>query len=253
MLKKFFCILCLIGFSFASSIASDPLEEFKKVLTGQTQQEAETRLKELCKDLAPMMNSNISHEGETLKLLGFDVGLKVTAKPVSDKNVIVSGITQYLPIGSLQLEVGLPAKLNLLGRYGAYEKFSLWGAGIKYNLFKSAIPGLPDISLLGFASQLTHTDYCSTTSGSANLALSLDLPVVKPFVGVGYDFIEIKVNEDVTRELSLEQLKATSDGFRLEGGVNFSFTPFTYLYIGAGFANETLLYNLSVGVKFGGI
>jgi hypothetical protein len=74
---------------------------------------------------------------------------------------------------------------------------------------------------------------------------SLDVPFVPltPTVGVGYERTELKV----------ENLKGEYCNWRVEGGLNFTFLPLTYLYLGMGFSGSRQFYNVALGVKFGGL
>jgi opacity protein-like surface antigen len=121
------------------------------------------------------------------------------------------------------------------------------GVGARYGIIKSGIPGMPAISVQAVYNQLNvsagDNKFSANTISVAGV-VSLNLPVVTPYAGLGFDTTKVTPDSDIT------DAEGSASGIRLEGGVNLSLVPLTYLQLGASLVNSDMGYTLGLGVKF---
>jgi len=248
----------VIIFSIISTIATCPLfaanpfDKFKDQLSGVTTQIAQKNLDNFAKDLGGLMGGASFHAGKTLGFPGFDVGAHIAARKISEDDAIIktAGIDNvFLPV--IQLEIGLPAKIDLIGRYIAYADATMVGGGLRYGIISNSCPGLPSLSVqalyhtLNVASgvnKLTATNYCAMAMTSFNI------PIVDPYLGIGMDSTSVEPDSSVP--LPSSGMKGSASSVRIEGGINMTLFPFTYIQIGGTLIAGNLDYNAGLGVKF---
>ncbi|MFN0117179.1 MAG: hypothetical protein ACKVQC_02650 [Elusimicrobiota bacterium] len=245
MIKKF--ILMGLFLFVSSHVKADELKNnFVANLT-------QVPLDSLTKDLGAVMGGGSFHQGKSLGFpLGVDFGVHVPVVKLKKENVILTDDESALFGAFGQLEYGLPGRINLIARTGKIYDGTLLGGGLRFGIIKSAIPGLPSLSVSGLYNQLSH-DYIDVKSYSGNVVLSFDVPFVHPYIGAGYDKTSLEPTAQAFQSAPASvsrSLKGESEGYRAEVGVNLSFIPFTYLSLGAGLANAETMYHLGLGVKF---
>ncbi|MBN1622209.1 MAG: hypothetical protein JW871_06425 [Endomicrobiales bacterium] len=245
MLLSAICLTVGVNLVFAGN----PFDEFQSQLAGQVKAIAEERLDEFAKDLGALLGGGCFHQGKALGIPGFDVGIHIPAVKVNDDNIIIKQAdfdTVLLPI--LQAELGLPAKIDLIARFTSYNDSTMIGAGVRYGIFKSAIPGLPCLSVQAVYNQLdvsAGVNKFKATTLSASGVVSFNLPVITPYAGIGMD--STKINPDST---IISDAEGSATGFRVEAGVNVSLVPLTYIQLGGSMANGNIGYTAGLGLKF---
>lgn len=207
----------------------------------------------LTKDLGALLGGGSFHQGKALGFpLGFDVGVHVPVVSLQDGNKILddNGSTAQALWG--QAELGLPARINLIGRLGKMLDGDLVGGGFRYGLLKPLLPAIPAISVMGLYSRMEHP-YFDLDTISANIVLSFNLPFILPYLGAGYDYSRMDLSPEAFAGVSptvSRSLDGEANGYRVEGGINLSVVPFTYITLGAGLANGKSMYHAGAGVKF---
>jgi hypothetical protein len=202
----------------------------------------------LAKDLGSLVGAGSFHQGKALGFpLGIDIGVHVPVIGLQDDNVILHDDGSTANAIWLQGEVGLPLKFNVIARGGKLEDADMIGGGLRYGLFDPAVPGLPSVSLTGLYSKTEH-DYFNLDTYSFDVAVSFDLPIIRPYIGGGYDSSILKPTS-----LGLgasPSIEGKGSGYRAEAGLNLSIIPFTYITLAAGVTNGQELYHAGAGVKF---
>ncbi len=207
----------------------------------------------LAQDIGAMVGGSSFHQGKPLGFpLGFDVGVHASVVEIQDEDVILRDDESYWGAGFGQVEVGLPARLGVIGRVGSLGDGTIYGGGLRYGLLDSSLPGIPKISLLALYDKMDH-DFFDMTHTSINAVLSFDLPVIRPYLGGGWDNTKLDLTDAAFSSVPASvdrSLEGSSDGYRAEAGVNLSLIPFTYLSLGAGLANGGALYHVGLGLFF---
>jgi len=207
----------------------------------------------LAQDLGAILGGGGFHSGKVLGFpLGFDVGAHAVVTGVQDDNLTFKddGSTEQGYFG--QVEVGLPARINLLARGGQVADGDMLGGGISLGILKSDVPGLPSLSVSALYNQLDH-DYLDAKTYSVNAALSIEFPLIDPYIGAGYDYTTLDPTAKAFAETPASvdrSLEGKSSGYRVEVGANLHLLPFTYLTLAAGLANGQELYHAAAGVRF---
>ncbi len=213
----------------------------------------EKTLDALTKDLGALNGSGSFHTGKALGFpIGFDVGVHGTAIKVNKDDLILKDDSSRAMAGLGQVEIGLPMKINIIGRGGKVDTAKLVGGGLRFGILSPSLPGLPALSITGLYDRLDH-DYFKVTTWSANAVLSIDFPLIDPYIGGGFDSSTLDLKdpafEGVPAAVS-RSLDGKANGSRVEAGVNLHLIPFTYLNLGAGLANGQAMYHAGAGVKF---
>ncbi len=204
----------------------------------------------LTKDLGSAIGAGSFHTGKALGFpLGFDVGVHVPVVGVKDEDKVLKDDGSTLVAKWAQAEVGLPFHLNLIGRYGKIEDANAYGGGLRWGILNPSIPGIPAISIAGLYTKATHDDFDAETF-SGNVALSFDVPFIHPFIGAGYDHTKLDISDSAPVTAAQKSLSGTQDGYRVEGGINLSLIPFTYITLAGGMANSEAFYHAGLGVNF---
>lgn len=247
MKNRFALVFCLGLSAGASTVLADDLSNNFSANLNQTALDA------LAQDLGALTGGGSFHTGKALGFpLGFDVGVHVPVVGVTDDNAILKDDASTAYGGWVNAEVGLPAHINLIARAGQIHDADGYGGGLRIGLFNPSVPGLPSVSLSGLYHVLEH-DYFDMNTMTANLVVSFDIPLIHPYIGAGYDKTKVEPTDLAFSGAAAgvsRSLEGDSDGYRIEGGVNVSVIPFTYLTLGGGLANGEELYHAGLGVTF---
>jgi len=213
----------------------------------------QTALNAFAKDVGSLMGGASFHQGKALGFpLGIDVGVHGVGIVLQDKDAILRDDHANAGAGWVQAEVGLPANINLIARGGKFDDAKMYGGGLRVGLFTPPVPLLPAVSVSALYDKLNH-DYVDAHTWSANAVVSVDVPFIHPYLGVGWDHTNLKPTDRAFNEAptgTSRDLNASVSGYRGEIGVNISVIPFTYLTLAAGLTNSKAMYHAGLGAKF---
>jgi hypothetical protein len=82
---------------------------------------------------------------------------------------------------------------------------------------------------------------------SVDASASFDVPVIKPFAGIGYDRTKIEV---IGVSAALNGLSATANGTRFTLGLKVTPFPLTYVFGAYSILHGAAGYQAGFGVKF---
>ncbi len=203
-------------------------------------------LKPLAKDMGGIIGGGSFHTGKSCGFPGFDVGghLPMISKPSIDDKIIPANEIFGLPW--IQAEIGLPAPsydLILRGFYLGESGGGIFGVGIRYSLLSGIIPLTPAVSFSVLANQLKH-EKLNVYNFSLNSVISIGLPAVTPYLGLGID------STTVEEKVLPDRLEATASGWRLIAGINLKLVPTTYFHIGLGSYSGIFGSEAGVGINF---
>ncbi len=228
-MKKLLAVLvgvfCLTGAAAASNIADDFHAHYS----------AASDLAAYNKDINALIGLADFHTGKGTTFPGFDIGATLSAvKPSSNNNI---SSDDYLYAGFITAETKIPVlNLGVVLRGTDSNGFQSLGGGLKYNF------GLFDtinISLGGFYDR-GSTDWYTTDHYSLSAVASMNVLFLTPYVGIGYDYGELKTKD-------LWPSRSTSDGdMRYTAGVNLK--PFPFVYVFAAYTKTSSSHGLQGGV-----
>lgn len=187
-------------------------------------------IKPFARDVGGLLGGADFHSGRAMGCPGFDVGGMgiIQFKPEKDDEIIRDADVGTFGIPLVYAGAGLPHKINLIARGMSAAGATIIGGGLRYGIHKSGMltKFIPDVSVGIFVDSLTH-DYFKATHFSASASASLNLPVLKPFIGIGYDSTKVEVKEAVH---VLSGTSATAKDIRYTGGAVFAPIPLFYLF-----------------------
>jgi hypothetical protein len=148
-------------------------------------------------------------------------------------------------------EAGLPFGVSAFLRGIPYNAAKFVGGGLRYQVYRSGLLiALPSIAITGAGDSINQDVFKATHLGVSAQA-SWDLPIVHPFLGVGFDSTKVTIKENVVgTPLGANE---TGTGARISGGLDATLFPFTYLYLGVSSLHGQSSYNGGLGIRFGGI
>jgi len=245
-MKKLILSLCLLPL-LAAAAKADPFEDFKTQINLQ----GKALLKPFAEDLGGVIGANDFNSGRALGFPGFEVGLAATVqtKPgVNDRLLRDAGVDAF---GAAMLHAG--AALPFIGadvmvRGVGYSGFSVIGGGLRVPVLKSGTltKFIPDVSVSAFYDVINY-DYFKGSHMSLDAAASFDIPVIKPYVGVGIDRTKLEIKNV---SALLDGVDATISKPRYTLGVRLSPLPLLYVYGAYNILHGQTGYSMGAGLKF---
>lgn len=247
-MKRFLSACSILALSAGMAFAGNPFDKFADQVGGVAQAAAQRNLDNLAKDLGPVMGGGQYFQAKTLGFPGFSLGIEAPARSVNKDNAIVkaAGVDTLL-LPAVQAGIGLPFKIDLLGRMSQYQDSSLTGVGLRYGLLRSIVPGLPSVSVQAMYNSLKVSAGSNKLSASnINVAAvaSVNLAFLTPYAGASY------ISTTVEPDSAISTLKGTASGVMFEGGLTIRPLPLTYLRLGASLYDGDIGYSAGMGLSF---
>lgn len=243
-MKKIILSLCLLPL-LAAGAKADPFEDFKAKL----QLLGEAKLKPFAADLGGIIGANDFNSGRAIGFPGFEAGLAATiqSKPSVENRILRDAGVDTFGVAMLHAGAALPLiGADIMVRGTGYSGFSIIGGGLRYPLLKSGTltKFIPDLSVSAYYDVIAY-DYFKGSHMSLDAAASFDIPVIKPYVGVGLDRtkLEIKNVPGITGSGTISKPRYTM-------GVRFSPLPLLYVYGAYNILNGQAGYSMGAGAKF---
>lgn len=245
-------LLAVLGsFVFYGSAKADAFGDFKDDIINQAQAQAKGLLTPFAEDFGGLIGGADFNSGRALGFPGFDVGIAVTvqAKPNPNNTLLKDANVDAFGIPLLQASVGLPvidADVTLRGL--SVSGLSVIGGGVRKSVLKSGTltKFIPDVSVAAFYDVIDY-DYFKGNHMSFDVSASFDIPVIKPFVGVGIDRTTLEV-QGVSALLN--GVDATISKPRYTLGVKFSPLPLLYVYGAYSSLHGQSGYQAGLGARF---
>jgi hypothetical protein len=216
-------------------------------ITSFSQADGQAKFKDLTQELGLAISSVQASPAEPLGIIGFDVGVEVTAAKISSKEGFWKDATSskapgYLPIPKLHVQKGLPFGIDVGATYSSAPglDFSIVGAEVKYAILSGNI-ALPAVAVRAGYTKLMDVDALDLSTISADLSVSKGVTFVTPFVGVG--MVKTSAKENVQ---GLDLKEEEQDIQRSFAGVKISLAVINFVFQ-ADFS-EIPLYTLRINV-----
>lgn len=213
MKKVFVLLFALFAFIPAARAAGNIADDFRAHFG------VNSDLAAYNKDIGALIGIADFHTGRGTTFPGFDIGATMTAVKPSSANNISS--EDYIYTGFLSAETKIPVVgLGVVVRGTDLNGFESLGGGLKYNF---SLLETVHFSLGAFYDR-AKTEWYTQDHYSASAAASMNVLFLTPYVGVGYDYGEIKTR-------GFAHNRSSSDGAaRYTAGVNFKPFPFVYVF-----------------------
>ncbi len=245
-MKKLILSLSLFPM-LAAAVLANPFSDFK----AQIQAHGTALLKPFAADLGGLIGGNDFNSGRSLGFPGFEAGVDavVQAKPSSDNLVLRN--TKVNAFGLPMVHAG--AALPLIGadimlRGIGYSGFSIIGGGLRYPVIHSGTltKFIPDVSVSAYYDVITY-NYFKGSHMSMDASASFDIPVIKPYVGVGIDRTNLEIKGI---SAGLNGIDGSISKPRYTVGVRFSPLPLLYVYGAYNMLHGQTGYSIGAGAKF---
>ncbi len=245
-MRKLTLSLCLLPL-LAAGAKADPFEDFKTQIAAQ----GEALLKPFAMDLGGVIGANDFNSGRALGFPGFEAGLAATvqAKPSNANRVLRDAGVDAFGVPLLHAGAALPLiGTDVMARGVSFAGFSVFGLGLRKEVLKSGTltKFIPDVSVSAFYDVINY-DYFKGSHLSLDAAASFDIPVVKPFVGVGIDRTSLEIKNV---NAALNGADASISKPRYTFGVRLSPLPLLYVYGAYNILHDQAAYSAGAGLKF---
>ncbi|HCC48363.1 MAG TPA: hypothetical protein DEQ38_09665 [Elusimicrobia bacterium] len=249
-MKKLMLSLCLLPL-LAAGAKADPFEDFKADLLAKSLTEAEALLKPFAMDLGGVIGGNDFNSGRSLGFPGFEAGLAFTvqAKPSVENRLLRDAGVNAFGVPVLHAGAALPLiGADVMARATGYSGFTIMGAGLRKSVLKSGTVTkfIPDVSVSAWYDIVTY-DYFKGSHLSFDATASFDIPVIKPYVGVGIDRTTLEIKNV---NAALNGVDATISKPRYTVGVRLSPLPLLYIYGAYNILHGQAGYSVGAGAKF---
>ena len=245
-MKKLILTLCILPL-LATGAKADPFEDFKL----QIQAQGEALLKPFAEDLGGIIGANDFNSGRAIGFPGFEAGFAATlqSKPGTNNRILRDADVKTFGAAMLHAGAALPfIGADVMARGVGYSGFSIIGGGLRYPLLKSGTltKFIPDVSVSAYYDVINY-DYFKGSHMSLDAAASFDIPVIKPFVGVGIDRTKLEIKNV---NAALNGISGTISKPRYTLGIRLSPMPFLYVYGAYNILHGQTGYSMGAGAKF---
>ncbi|MDD5208055.1 MAG: hypothetical protein PHV36_01585 [Elusimicrobiales bacterium] len=243
-MKKIILSLCILPL-LAVGAKADPFAKFK----AQIQALGAAQLKPFAADLGGILGGNDFHSGAAIGFPGFDAGLSATiqSKPSTENRILRNAKVKSFGMPVLHAGAALPViGADVMLRGISLSGFSIIGGGLRYPVLKSGTITMfiPDVSVSAYYDVITY-DYFKGSHMSIDAAASFNIPVIKPFAGVGIDRTKLEV-----KNVPGISASGTISKPRYTVGVRFSPLPLLYVYGAYNMLHGQTGYSMGAGAKF---
>lgn len=241
-MKKMILSLCILPL-LAAGAKADPFSKFKANVQG-------AYLKPFAADLGGILGGNDFHSGAAIGFPGFDAGLAATiqSKPGTENRILRNAKVNSFGMPVLHAGAALPLiGADVMLRGVSLSGFSIVGGGLRYPVLKSGTVTMfiPDVSVAAYYDVITY-DYFKGTHMSLDASASFNIPVIKPFAGVGVDRTKVEVKNVP----GFNGLSGSISKTRYTVGVRFSPLPLLYVYGAYNILHGQTGYSMGAGAKF---
>jgi len=204
------------------------------------------------KDMSKEIGFGLSYfpmaPAEPLGILGFDIGLEVTALDINEDEIywkLMGDFPDMLPIPRLHVQKGLPFGIDVGAIYSSIPStnISLWGGEVKWAFLKGDI-ATPAVAVRGTYTQLNGVEYLDLNTMGYDISISKGFTILTPYAGIGQVKIESDPKNIPGNPLKKESITETKyfAGLRVSLGLinmvaeaDFAEVPAYSLKLGVGF------------------
>lgn len=245
-MKKIILSICLFPL-LAAGAKADPFSDFKKIASDSV-------IKPFATDLGGLIGAADFNSGRSIGFPGFEAGIDaaIQAKPSSENRILRDAGVNAFGLPMAHIGAALPfVGADVMARGVAYSGFSIIGGGLRVPVLKSGTltKFIPDVTVSAYYDAINYT-YFKGSHMSLDAAASFDIPVIKPFVGVGLDRTKLEVKGLSGATAALNGASGTISKPRYTVGVRLSPMPLLYVYGAYNILHGQAGYSLGAGLKF---
>lgn len=205
----------------------------------------------LSEDLGSALSYKPIAPGEPLGLLGFDIGLELTATDLQGNRIYQrvtgsSDSTDYLLVPKLHAHKGLPLRLNVDAFYSTVpdSNIELFGGALGYSILEGGV-ATPALTVRATATRLSGVDGLDLDTRGVELTISKGFALLTPYAGIG----RVHVTSEPTGIAASALRKESFDLDKIFAGLNINFGLLN-LAFEADKTGDTSSYSGKVGFRF---
>jgi hypothetical protein len=201
-------------------------------------------MKPFARDLGGLLGSGTNQTARPLGFSGFDFGVRAVAQFNPSHGDTVLKTDNTFGLGFVQAEIGMPYRIDGFVRGGSFEGLTVAGGGLRYGLWNVSDEKYKiNAMLVGMADMATNP-YFYAVHFNTSVLFSINVPVLAPFFGAGYDFtrLQSEVAALSNKSVSVSDPRFQA-GLRLKLGLG-------YFAAGETYTHDRLLTNASAGFRF---
>jgi hypothetical protein len=243
-MKKIMLSICLLPL-LAAAVKADPFSDFKKITSASL-------IKPFAMDLGGLIGATDFNSGRAIGFPGFEAGIDASmqAKPSTDNLILRNAKVKAFGLPMAHVGAALPlVGADVMLRGVSYSGFSIIGGGLRVPVLKSGTltKFIPDVSVSAYYDVIDFK-YFKGTHMSFDAAASFDIPVIKPFVGVGLDRTNLEVKNVSVAAMNGKSGTISKPRYTL--GVRLSPLPLLYVYGAYNILHGQTGYSAGAGLKF---
>ena len=238
-----FLALAMVFFTGISK--ANIFDDFRDILKEQY-------MKPFARDIGGLIGASDFHGGKTAGFPGFDISIygSVQVEPESDNEILNANGVDIFGVPIVAVTVGLPYNLEVTARGVGYAGVTLIGGGIKYGLFQGKMFGLlPKIKVGAYYDVFDH-DYLKMTHWSIFASASFNLPIIKPYFGIGMDQTQLETKVISVDALTLPGTTVTVTEPRFTAGVNLTVFPMIHIFGAYNWLHGNTGFQVGAGIGF---
>lgn len=237
-------LLALLAVFCAVAASADPFDDFQSRVRPEL-------VKPFALDVGGILGGASNPALKPLGFPGFTVGVNgaIQFRPDRDDLIMRNSGVNAFGLGFVEAGVGLPFGLEVLAHGTKVGDFTVFGGGLRANVFKAGTVtmALPSVSLSAFYDKVDHDFFDGHHVAGNAAAVWNQLPIVHPFAQVGVDSTKIEVSDSATLATA-RGVSATATAYRMEAGLDIS--PLPLLHIFGSFALRHNLPGANFGLSF---
>ena len=173
------------------------------------------QFKLLSEDLGAALSYKALAPAEPMGILGFDVGVEVTATKFANSGVMdlaMGGAPSYLPLLKVHAHKGLPFGIDVGAMLSQVpgSNIELFGAELRYALMEGGML-TPAVAIRATMSTLTGVDQLDLDTQGLELTISKGFAVLTPYAGVGKIKVKTEAKGIAATAITLLDGDATED------------------------------------------
>ena len=204
-------------------------------------------LKPFARDIGGLLGSGSNQTARPLGFSGFDIGVRAVEQfnPSSGNTVLKKN--SPFGLGFVQAEIGMPYRIDGFVRGGAYEGMAVAGGGLRYGLWNVSDEKYRINAMLVVMGNMATQRYFSAVHFNSSVVCSLNVPVVSPYAGAGFDLTRLEAQAVGDPALSGKSVSVSEP--RYTAGLRAKF-KMGYLAGGYTYTHDRGLVNASAGFRF---
>jgi hypothetical protein len=204
-------------------------------------------IKPFARDLGSLLGSGTANTARSLGFSGFDIGAHsgIMLKPSKDNKVLDDN--KAIGIGLVQLEIGMPYRIDGFIRGNEYEGVAVAGGGLRYGLWNVSDETFKvNAAIVGMGNMVSAKSFYAV-HWNATLIMSMNLPVVSPYISAGVDETYLVAQSVEDNTLEGKSVRTTMP--RYAAGLRAKF-GLGYISGEAAYTHGEMVIGAGAGVRF---